>query len=287
MDVSQLIVKRVFNNNTLLAEDQKQIEYVLLGRGIAFQKKKGDLVDESKIDKIFSLESKEVTQKFVSLINDVPINQLELVNKIISVAEKKLNIHFNNSIYIGLADHINYALERFRNGEGLKNALLWEIKRFYPNEFEAALEALKLIEYYEEVKFDENEAAHIALHFVNAQQNNEEAKYTILVTEVIDEVLKIIKYHFRISIDQNSLNYNRLISHLRYFIRRIISNGIYTNEEDDLFYLQVKRKYPDSYECVRKIQTYMEKKFNVELGLEEISYLTLHVQRVTQREKNN
>lgn len=281
-----LIVKKIFNNNTLLAEDEKQLEYVLLGRGISFQKKKGDLVDETKIDKIFVLESKEVTQKFVSLINEVPINQLELVSKMIKAAEEKLNISFNNSIYIGLTDHINYAIERYRNGIQLKNVLLWDIKKFYQKEYEAALESLKIIEYYEDITFDEDEAGHIALHYVNAQQNNGEMKYTLLVTEVIEEVLKIIKYHFNISIDEQSLNYNRLITHLRYFIRRILSHDLYTQEDDDYFYMQVKRKYPESFQCVMKIQTYFEKKFNVEISLEEVSYLTLHIQRVTQRGKN-
>lgn len=46
-------VKKIYNNNIILAEDDKMSEVILLGRGIAFQKQIGDLADVDKIDKKF------------------------------------------------------------------------------------------------------------------------------------------------------------------------------------------------------------------------------------------
>ncbi|MCM2676374.1 CAT RNA binding domain-containing protein [Alkalicoccobacillus plakortidis] len=136
-------IKKVFNNNVILAHDENFVEKVLLGRGLAFGKKeRGDEVDQDKVDKIFTLESKELVDSFVHLVGEIPINHLELTNSIVKEAEKELEITFNDSIYIGLTDHINYALHRHRQGEHMRNAFLWEIKKFYPKEFKVALKAL-------------------------------------------------------------------------------------------------------------------------------------------------
>lgn len=48
-------------------------------------------------------------------------------------------------MYITLADHINFAIERQKDGVAIKNALLWEIKKFYNHEFLVGKEALSII----------------------------------------------------------------------------------------------------------------------------------------------
>ena len=45
----KLRVKKVFNNNILLAEDENLLEVILMGRGIGYAMKPGDPADESKI----------------------------------------------------------------------------------------------------------------------------------------------------------------------------------------------------------------------------------------------
>lgn len=44
----KLRVKKVFNNNILLAEDENLLEVILMGRGIGYAMKPGDPADESK-----------------------------------------------------------------------------------------------------------------------------------------------------------------------------------------------------------------------------------------------
>lgn len=277
-------IKKIFNNNIILAHDEKLLEKILLGKGIAFNKKEGDEVDQTKIDKIFTLESKELVDRFVNLVGEIPINHLELTNAIVKEGEQDLNIKFNDSIYIGLTDHINYALYRYRQGEYIENAFLWEVRKFYPNEYKVALKALETIYYYEKVKLSEDEASFIALHFVNGQNiktnvdiksNNENA--------IILDILNIIKFHFNIEIEEESINYSRFITHLRYFLQRIYKQVRYASEDNDLF-IQVKTNYPEIYECLLKIDAYFKSKMDVSMTTEEQLYFILHINRLTTRE---
>ena len=50
-----------------------------------------------------------------------------------------------------------------------QNALLWEIKRFYPQEFQLGIYAVKLIYDRLGILLSTDEAGFIALHFVNAE----------------------------------------------------------------------------------------------------------------------
>jgi beta-glucoside operon transcriptional antiterminator len=279
-------IKKLYNNNILLVEDENLFECILLGKGIGFQKKVGQEVDQSKIDKKFVLESKELTNKFIELLREIPVNHLELTNKIVETAQKRLGIVFNDSIYIGLTDHINYAIHRYKQGENLSNALLWEVKKFYHKEFEAALESIKMIEYYEGIKLTEDEASFIALHFVNGQQGGDEMKLTATATAIIQDILNIVKFHFNIKIDEQSLNYTRFITHIRFFIRRL-ANREQSSSEDDFLFLQIKEKYPDVYACTLKVKKYLEHKFEIVLTSEEMLYFMLHINRVTEREKTS
>lgn len=277
-------IKKIFNNNIILAHDEKMSERVLLGRGIAFGKKEDDEVDESKIDKIFILESQELVDKFVHLVGEIPTNHLELTDKIVKEAEKQLKVNFNDSIYIGLADHINYALFRFKNGEQIQNAFLWEIKKFYPKEYQVALDMLETIYYYEKVKLSEDEASFIALHFVNGQNTNYDINLKgINETIIIQDVFNIIKFHYTIEIEEDTLNFSRFVTHLRYFLQRITRQERYGSGENQLFD-QVSIKYKKAYQCVLKINSYLIKKLETEMTIDEQLYFILHINRLTDRE---
>ena len=51
-------IEKVLNNNVIQALDNN-VEYIVMGKGLGFQKKVGDLVDKEKIEKTFVLENTE------------------------------------------------------------------------------------------------------------------------------------------------------------------------------------------------------------------------------------
>lgn len=276
-------VIKTFNNNICLVEDAEHQEMILMGKGIAFGLKKDDEVDPNKIDKKFVFDTKELNDKFSALFDQVPVKYIELSSNIIDYATKALNIIFDNSIYLALSDHISYAIERYQNGESLKNALLFDIKKFYPNEFKVALKALDMIAYETEIKMSEDEAGFIAMHFVNASQSGEAMSQTIAVTKMVEDILQIVEYHYHLALDENSINYIRFVSHIRFFARRLFSNEIYNDDQDDLFE-QIRNKYPTSYQCSLKVKKYILLNYNIDLGSDEMVYFMLHINRVCSRQ---
>lgn len=273
---------KTFNNNICLVEDAKHQEMILMGKGIAFGLKKDDEVDPNKIDKKFVFDTKELNDKFNALFDQVPVKYIELSSNIIDYATKALNIIFDNSIYLALSDHISYAIERYQNGETLKNALLFDIKKFYPNEFKVALKALDMIAYETDIKMSDDEAGFIAMHFVNASQSGEAMSQTIAVTKIVEDILQIVEYHYHLALDVNSINYIRFVSHIRFFARRLFSNEIYNDDQDDLFE-QIRNKYPASYQCSLKFKKYILLNYNIDLGNDEMVYFMLHINRVCTR----
>ena len=273
-----LRIKKIFNNNVVLVIDTKGLERILIGRGIAFKKRVGETVEKDKIEKTFVVDSPNVADRFVQLIEEVPINRLEMVTLIIKSAEAELERTFDGNTYIGLADHINYAVNRFRNGETIQNALLLEIKKFYPREFASGLKALEQISYYEGIELNEDEAGFIALHFINGGLDNDTTQ-TLLTTEMLQKVVLIVEDCLGIELDTESLNYVRFVTHLKFFIQRVIINEPRQESVPEMFE-QVVQFYPKATESVGIIKHYLQEKLACRIYPEEEMYLILHVQRL-------
>ena len=275
-------VVRVFNNNAVLVENEANEEMVLIGKGIAFAKKTGDLINEELIQKKFVFENSQLNEKLAKLFNEVPVKYIELTLDIVEMAGKELNTKFNSNIYIALADHIAYAVERCSNNETIKNALLWEIKKFYPNEFAAAMKALEMIRYETNIEMTEDEAGFIALHFVNGQSEGELMAQTVAVTKIVEDILHIVEYHFHFKIDETSLNYIRFVTHIQYFDRRLFAKEV-IDDGDDILFEQIKNRYQDSYNCSLKVKKYIGSNYNIDISNDELVYFILHINRVCNR----
>ncbi|MFD1900953.1 BglG family transcription antiterminator [Enterococcus termitis] len=214
----------------------------------------------------------------MQLIEEVPINRLEMVTLIVKNAEIELSKNFDENTYIGLADHINYAVNRFRNGETISNALLLEIKKFYPKEYAAGLHALETISYYEGIDLNEDEAGFIAFHFINGSLGNDTTQ-TLLTAEMLQKVVLIVEDCLGIEMDEESLNYLRFITHLKFFIQRVIINEPRKEAVPEMFE-QVVQFYPKATECVSVIINYLQDKLHCQIYPEEEMYLILHIQRL-------
>ncbi|MFC3418982.1 BglG family transcription antiterminator LicT [Salinicoccus hispanicus] len=275
-----MVINRVINNNVISVLNDVS-EQVIMGSGVGFQKKPGDPVDESKIEKIFSLDNKELSDQFQTLLREVPIETMKLVEDIIQFAKTTYSKKLNDIIYVALTDHVNFAIERQLNQQEIKNGMLWEIKKFYKDEFAIGLAAVQMIEDRLNVAMSEDEAGFIAMHIVNAEMNQNLSDVNE-ITEVIQNILNIVKYHFNIDFDEDSLNYFRFITHLKFFAQRLLSNT-YMQDQDDFLYSAIRQKYPHSFECTNKISTFIKKKYDYQLPNEEKLYLTIHIERVVHR----
>lgn len=276
-----MIIKKIFNNNSILAENSDKREVVVMGCGIGFKKDIGDSIDEEKVEKTFILKEKDASEKFKLLLEDVPTNIIYLCYDIIEYSKNMLDTEVNDYIYVTLTDHINNAIELYKEGINKPNIIVWEIKRFYPKEFEIGLKSLELIEDELGIKLPEDEAGNIALHLINAQINNSCNKVEDITkqTKMIQDILNIVRYTYNIKLDERSLSYERFVTHLRFFFKRLENKENDKKEDDNFLLNQIKVKYEEAYNCMLKVEKYLDK----QLDDEEKLYLTLHIQRITNR----
>ena len=282
-----MIVEKVLNNNVVVSiEPKTRKEIILMGQGIAFGKKIGQEIDESKIEKRFMVEDKTLGDKIKKLINQIPEGVFELADEIISYASKELDTELDKQIYISLSDHIAFAIKRFKNNISLKNDLLNEIRRIHKKEFKVALWAVEYLNERLGIDLPEDEAGFIALHFVNAAYNKNTTE-SITSTKIIKEILQIIRLNYELEFNEDYLNYDRLLTHLKYFTKRIITNSKDERTSDEIFAKIIENSYPEAYKCALKIKEYIENTYNYEVNEDEIIYLTMHIHRVVLAAREN
>ncbi|MGG7059008.1 PRD domain-containing protein [Clostridium tertium] len=274
------ILKKL-NNNVVLALNDKGEEIIVTGKGLGFRKMPYILEDLSLIEKKYIIPQ---NTKASEILESIPNEVIKVTEKIIRSGYKELNMEFNADILLTLSDHINFAIQRSKEGVGMRSPLQWEIKHLYPKEYEIGFHSLDIIENDLGVKLDKNEAAFIALHFINAQIGKHDMTETTKITTIMGEILNLIKYKFKIEFNEDSFEFTRFVTHIRYFIIRQVNKKPLDNDNNDMFAL-MKDKLTEELECVEVIEKHLNKNYGWKCTNDEKLYLMLHIQRI-RKEKN-
>lgn len=273
-------IYKILNNNVAVVLDEKGKEKIVMGRGICFGKKAGGEINPEVIDKTFFLTAQDANNKFQVLVRDVPMQHIAIGEEIITEAKVRLGKKLNDMIYISLIDHVHTSIVRFQEGITVKNVLLWDIRRFYRDEFQIGLWALERIKEKCEVELPVDEAGFIALHLANAQMDETVMQNMYEITHIMQEVLSIVKYYFQVEFVEDDVYYYRFITHLKFFAKRLIELNTYEDDDSDDLLEVIKNKYQDTYHCVEKITQFIIGKYDYQLSKEEQLYLTIHIERV-------
>ena len=134
-----MVIHKILNNNLILSRDGQGHEVIVKGCGIAFQKKKGQQVEESRIEKIFTAENAQISKEIQGYLTAIPEKYLDFVEAFVNDVKEKEGMKLNDSIYFSLSDHIMGAISRLENGIRLQNMLLLDIKQLYHKEYEIGL----------------------------------------------------------------------------------------------------------------------------------------------------
>ena len=277
--MDHIIIEKVINNNIISAYEKSGAEVIVMGRGIGFKKKQGEVVPTDQISKIFRIKSRTLAEQFKELLANMPLERVRISDEIISHAKDHLKLKLNQSIYVTLTDHINFAIERVSQGIEPQNALLWEIKRFYPQEFQLGIYALELIQDRLGILLPEDEAGFIALHFVNAEYGTD-IRDAVKFPDQMQAIVDIVEHDLGILLDESSLHYERFMTHIKFLIQRIYRKELLSSEDRELS-LMMRRKYPREYQCSVKVAEYIMQATGSRLSEEEIMYLSVHIRRVS------
>lgn len=271
-------ISRVIGNNFVCAVGDDGKEIILRGLGIGFKKHAGDLVSGQQVEKIYDLRDPEKSSRLRDLLADVSPDYLDVSTEIIETAEKRIGRRLSDNIYITLTDHICFAVERLRSGVRYPNHLLWEITNFYPAEFAIGKQALDMIEEKLGFRLPEDEAGFIALHIVNAEIDGKMADM-VRITELIRKIISVVQEYYGVTLDEQSLDYGRFITHLKFLGQRITQNR-YVADDDSEFQNMIVRRYRQAYQCAEKIRAQLRDAFAIQLPSEEMTFLTIHLHRL-------
>ncbi len=279
--LSAITIVKALNNNVVMAEHPGEGEVIVIGKGIGFNRKEGDSLSAAQAEKLFVLKNEKEQEQYKKLLPQIDETWQSAIIEAIGHISERVSGKLNEHIHIGLTDHLLLAMERVRQGHTIVNPFLTETIALYPFEQELAKKAVEIIGDKTGIYLPKDEIGFITLHIHSALMNKdlgEINRHSQLVTNLIH----IIESDFELILDKESLDYMRLVRHLRFTIERVVQ-GEKVKEPEKIAQL-LKYEYPLCYNLSWKLIKVMQEFLKKKVYDAEAVYLTMHLQRLKKYE---
>lgn len=274
--MDEYLTKKVLSNNVVQAYDVAgDEECILLGKGIGFGLKDEDPIDSSKIEKKFYIKDRINFSKYQKLVGNCDEKLMFLVENYIGKIEKYFGCQYSENLHIGLLDHLNFSLYRLRNHITISNIFIDEISVMYEKEYTFAKEMLEYLNRELGVSLPTVEIGFIALH-IHSSIKGDQASQTALYINIIGQCMELIEREFGMKLDPKSLNRARLITHLKFALKRASENI----SVDNVIIDSLKSTYPETFQFADTLAKYIFENYGLFLPEGEIGYLTIHIENI-------
>ena len=268
-------VSKVLNNNGVIAiEMEENQEYVLLGKGIGFGKKVSQRFEVPSDCTRYSLKDDTERGSAASLVKSVDPVFLEIANEVLREAERTFG-NIDKRILFPLADHISFAVARMKNGEQISNPLTGDIHALFYKEFQVASVLKKILSDRMQVEIGDDEIGYVALH-VHSAIEDEKVSVAMQMARTVRECVSIIEAETGKKIDVMTLDYNRLMNHVKYMAARLLRGEELKININD--YIEIK--FPKAFAIATTVCDHLGENIGVQPGEREIGYLAMHIERV-------
>jgi transcriptional antiterminator len=284
-EIEQFQVQRVIGNNVVMVQGGKNgKEYVIIGKGIGFAVKDSGVIEgnDHRIEKLFRLEDREEWSQYQVLLEDIDPKIMRISDEIIADIAHEFPDKLNDKIYLALPSHIQFTLYRLRNGMDIVNPFLQETKLTFPKEFEIAYRAAEKINAEFQVQIPEDEVGFLTYHVYSAVSNVPVGQL-VKASNIVSELLEMIRMDRNITFEHGSMNHVRLMIHLRFSIERILHGSLIDNP----FVKHIKREYKEEYKLAKKLGEVMQNKLKTDIPEEELCFLAMHLHRLFQTLEKN
>ena len=271
------IIKSLNSSVVLVEKDQKPM--ILIGKGIGYGKQPGMSVDERQVSQVFLPIDNRYVQKCLTLAEQIEVVYFELTEEIIRYAEELLQSPLNPSVYFTLTDHLQFIKERLDQNMTITNRLVWEVKTYYPKEFQVGCYALEKVKQTLGCDLPEQEAANVAFHIINAQSSDSCARDAERCAQLVGEIASLVRHKVGVALSQESIHYARFITHVKFFVERFFTDRMLDDGEDPMFE-HLLRQYPQAMEGAFTIRQFIEQRFERTISDEEVVYLAVHIYRL-------
>ena len=269
----------MLNNNVVLARDEIGREAILTGRGLGFQRRRGQDVDASLISRRYI--PADNAQSVAEVIAGIPLERLALIERVFRKAARGLNTDVPSSTLIAVVDHINQAMARVYQGLTMDYPLRAEVAHLHPEELRLAEAMVEEINAAQEVQLPRGEAVALALHLFTAAIGAPSAQAASEQSRLIGQVMGLLEKSFGEAFDADSVNAARFAVHLRYFLVRARTAVQIEDGTSSLVAEALRVSDPDAYRVARRIRDLLEIRLNTAVTDDETAYLALHVARLT------
>ena len=274
VNIKKGIVIKALNNNMVLIKEQG-VEKILLSKGIGFNKRFGDILEDNlEVDKVFSIEDKKNQENLKEVYNRVDGEFVAICEEALAEISEELGEELNETIHIGLIDHLAIAMKRLKNKEQINNPFIVEIETLYSVEFEMAKKIVNKLQDKYEIDFPEGEIGFITLH-IHSARNGKMLSNSIKYSYLSNKIIIYIEEKFNSKIDKRSLDYARFLSHVRFTIERVLTDTVLKNDLTEI----IKKSYPISYEIAEGASKIIEETLDKKVCDDEVAYIAMHVER--------
>lgn len=276
------LIKKI-NNNFAVARDSTGQCVIVSGKGIGFEKMPGALKDLSKITRTYY----HVDERYIDLIKQLPEDLVKLSTKVVDYASSKLQQKLNPNLFFTLADHLNFAVQRARQGVEFKFGITYEMRYLHADEMAIGIKVIHVMHRKFGVDLPEDEAAVIAMHILEAESfTMKPVEDEIEIKDLLSNICAILQRELNYKADQNSFNYCRFVTHIQYLLQRRGEENEITSNNKKIFQVMTQ-EFPNTYQSVVKIQEYLKKQLQWNISEEEMLYLMLHINRLCNNEDCN
>lgn len=273
-------IARIYNNNVALTQTYSGEQLVVIGRGLAFGKRKGDMVDPTLIEQTFVPESGTPDESLSWLLARIPSEILGIATDLESIVKSE-GISISHSFIVPVADHINYAVIRAKEGLAVDYPLAVEVSQLYPQEVRFGRRALELVKDRMGVELSDIESIPLAMHLVNSQFASKDMGGTYRMTEVFTQIFEVIGAGFGGPVDRSLMSAARFVTHLRYlFVRASQPQTASPNPSLPLLLESMQKAHPHAFVCASKVRLVLEMHLDQPLTDDELTYLTIHIARL-------
>jgi transcriptional antiterminator len=280
--MAKLLIDKVLNNNVLIAAHPSYEEVVLIGKGIGFNRKHGDFIETDSVEKLFVLKDEREQQNYLKLLPFIDTDLQEVIISAIELIKQRTHTQLDEHIHVALTDHLMFAINRISKGLEMSNPFLVETKTLYRHEYEIATEVVDFINEKTGISLPVGEIGFIALHIHSAMTNRNLSEVN-QHSQLVSRLVNMVEEQFEIEIDKESIDYMRLVRHLRFTIERVVK-GEKVDEPEKINSL-LKQEYPVCYNLSWKLIKVMQQTLKMKVFDAEAVYLTMHLQRIQKKFK--
>ena len=272
-------ITKPLNHNAVLAFCVEEArEYLVVGRGVGFGRKPGERVDgfgdPDRVQRFLLSQptegrgsAREVLEHMDPVVLGVADDIFEDVRATFGKADPKM--------LLPLADHLAFAVQRVRDGNALSNPLTEDIRALFPREFEVARRGVEDLGAQLGIDLGDDEAGLIALH-VHSSLDTVHVSQAMQVAQLTRACIDAVERITGAEIDVSSLDYNRLMTHVKYMATRIIRDERLTIDVN----ATIRMSAPASYRAAEEVCAEMEKLMGKPVSELEVGYLAMHIARV-------